>query len=112
MTPQKISIITPSYGQLDWLRLCIASVADQVGAGCESGNVKGAVTDAKQRPGQQKVGSSESNNLRTFGLSNLSTNPLAIEHIIQDGGTPGIEEFARELGYGNQAAGKRRGRLA
>ena len=98
MTPQKISIITPSYGQLDWLRLCIASVADQVGAGCESGNVKGAVTDAKQRPGQQKVGSSESNNLRTFGLSNLSTNPLAIEHIIQDGGTPGIEEFARELG--------------
>jgi hypothetical protein len=29
MTPQKISIITPSYGQLDWLRLCVASVADQ-----------------------------------------------------------------------------------
>ena len=26
-----ISIITPSYGQVDWLRLCIASVADQVG---------------------------------------------------------------------------------
>ena len=25
----KISIITPSYGQLDWLRMCIASVADQ-----------------------------------------------------------------------------------
>ena len=23
------SIITPSFGQLDWLRLCIASVADQ-----------------------------------------------------------------------------------
>lgn len=26
-----ISIITPSYGQLDWLKLCVASVADQVG---------------------------------------------------------------------------------
>jgi hypothetical protein len=25
----KISIITPSYGQLDWLKLCVASVADQ-----------------------------------------------------------------------------------
>ena len=41
-----ISIITPSYGQLDWLKLCVASVADQVGAGCESRNVKGAVADA------------------------------------------------------------------
>ena len=29
MTPQKISILTPSYGQLDWLRSCVASVADQ-----------------------------------------------------------------------------------
>lgn len=43
-----ISVITPSYGQLDWLRLCIASVADQEG--------------------------------------------VAIEHIIQDGGTEGISE--------------------
>jgi exopolysaccharide biosynthesis WecB/TagA/CpsF family protein len=55
-----ISIITPSYGQLDWLRLCVASVVDQVGA-------KG-------------------------------TSPFRVEHIIQDGGTPGIEEFAREFG--------------
>jgi glycosyltransferase involved in cell wall biosynthesis len=93
-----ISIITPSYGQLDWLRLCVESVADQVGTPCESLNVKSAVTDAKQWPGQQKVGSSESNHLCTFEPSNLPTNRLAIEHIIQDGGTPGIEEFARELG--------------
>ena len=25
----KISIITPAFGQLNWLRMCIASVADQ-----------------------------------------------------------------------------------
>ncbi len=55
-----ISIITPSYGQLDWLRLSVASVADQV--------------DAKGSPS------------------------LRVEHIIQDGGTPGIEDFAREVG--------------
>lgn len=51
------TIITPHFGQLDWLSLCVASVADQPG---ESG--------------------------------------LIIEHIIQDGGTPGIEDFARSLG--------------
>jgi glycosyltransferase involved in cell wall biosynthesis len=53
----KFSIITPHFGQLDWLRLCVASVADQIG---DSG--------------------------------------LSIEHIIQDAGTPGIEDFARSHG--------------
>jgi glycosyltransferase involved in cell wall biosynthesis len=121
---QAISIITPSLNQLDWLRMCVASVADQVGTRCESAKVKGAVTDANiecrearcslrsspdrgeavrrrrgnQRPGQQKVGSSESNHLCTFTPSNIPTDRLAIEHIIQDGGTPGIEEFAKEMG--------------
>jgi glycosyltransferase involved in cell wall biosynthesis len=28
------SVVTPSFGQLSWLQLCIASVADQQGAGC------------------------------------------------------------------------------
>lgn len=55
-----ISIITPSFGQLDWLKLSVASVVDQV--------------DAKGSPS------------------------LCVEHIIQDGGTPGIEDFAREVG--------------
>jgi glycosyltransferase involved in cell wall biosynthesis len=50
----KFSIITPHFRQLDWLSLCIMSVADQGG---DSG--------------------------------------LVIEHIIQDAGTPGIENFAR-----------------
>lgn len=52
----RFSIITPSYKQLEWLRLCAASVRDQAGAGVE------------------------------------------VEHIVQDAGSPGIEEFARSLG--------------
>ena len=51
----RFTIVTPSYGQLDWLELCIASVADQQGVGF-------------------------------------------IEHIVQDAGTAGIEEFARRMG--------------
>jgi len=54
----KFSIITPSFGQLDWLRLCVASIADQP----------------------------------------LSSLGFDVEHIIQDGGSLGIEEFAREMG--------------
>lgn len=53
----KFSIITPHFEQLNWLSLCVASVADQV---CD--------------------------------------NNLCIEHIIQDAGTPGIEDFARSHG--------------
>ena len=34
-TPPRISIVTPSYGQLDWLRLAVASVADQTGVTVE-----------------------------------------------------------------------------
>lgn len=60
------SIITPSLGQLDWLRTCVASVADQSGAEPSD--------RSDDRP------------------------PPAVEHIIQDGGTAGIEEFARGIG--------------
>ncbi len=56
MNPE-FSIVTPTFQQLDWLRLCIASVRDQV-----------------------------------------LHSALSIEHIIQDAGTPGIEDLARELG--------------
>jgi glycosyltransferase involved in cell wall biosynthesis len=61
----KFSIITPSHNQLDWLRLCIASVRDQI--------LPPSTLDPR-----------------------LST--PSIEHIIQDAGTPGIEDLARELG--------------
>ena len=30
-----ISVVTPSFRQLEWLRLCVASVADQGGVSCE-----------------------------------------------------------------------------
>jgi glycosyltransferase involved in cell wall biosynthesis len=46
----KFTVVTPSYGQLDWLELCLASVADQSVAG-------------------------------------------GVEHLVCDGGSPGIEEF-------------------
>ena len=93
-----ISIITPSYGQLDWLKLCVASVADQVGAGCESRNVKGAVADAnieyqearcslrsspkdeavRRRRGNQRPGK-QTQRRRVFvtnGNTSLETSPL------------------------------------
>jgi len=60
----RFTIVTPSYGQLDWLRLCIASVADQQGVGF-------------------------------------------IEHIVQDAGTQGIEEFASRLGADFYQDGKK-----
>ncbi len=48
------SVVTPSFGQLPWLELCIASVADQAGVG-------------------------------------------PVEHIVCDGGSPGIEEFTQRM---------------
>ena len=60
----RFTIVTPSFNQLDWLELCVASVADQQGV-------------------------------------------ASIEHIVQDAGTPGIEEFARHLGADFYQEGKR-----
>lgn len=65
----RFSIITPSFNQLDWLRLCVASVRDQLEP----------TPIANQPP-------------------TAATEALLVEHIVQDGGTPGIEEFAREAG--------------
>jgi glycosyltransferase involved in cell wall biosynthesis len=47
------TIVTPSFRQLDWLELCIASVADQQGVG--------------------------------------------VEHIVQDAGTAGFDQFAKKM---------------
>jgi glycosyltransferase involved in cell wall biosynthesis len=49
-----ITVVTPHFNQLEWLQLCVASVADQA-----------------------------------------SEQGLVIEHIVQDAGSAGIEEFAR-----------------
>ena len=63
----RFTIVTPSFNQLDWLGLCIASVADQQGVGF-------------------------------------------IEHIVQDAGTEGIEEFARRIGADFYRDGEKGGR--
>jgi glycosyltransferase involved in cell wall biosynthesis len=60
----RFTIVTPSFNQLDWLELCVASVADQQGV-------------------------------------------EFVEHIVQDAGTPGIEEFARRLGADFYRDGKK-----
>ncbi|MFZ4773876.1 MAG: glycosyltransferase [Terrimicrobiaceae bacterium] len=75
------TIITPSFRQFDWLRLCVASIRDQVSdeAGVESR-------------------SSNNESLGTGATSTRRFSPLRVEHIIQDAGTPGVEEFAREIG--------------
>jgi glycosyltransferase involved in cell wall biosynthesis len=71
------TIITPSFKQLDYLGCCIASVADQGTKGSEN------------------VGMCESGNVR--GPESLGER-LSVEHIVQDAGSPGIEEFAKKMG--------------
>ena len=94
-----ISIITPSFGQLDWLKLCIASVADQNEPGkngsCKMGDggMGENVTAAQKFQSHASKYPAPSSQLPAPAQS-----PLTTEHIIQDGGTPGIEEFAREMG--------------
>jgi glycosyltransferase involved in cell wall biosynthesis len=108
---QTISIITPSLNQLDWLRLCVASVADQVGTRCEgekweSGKVGMAESKEEGRWKMEDGSVGGSINSRGdyetqsphYNLRSPVPSPLAIEHIIQDGGTLGIEDFAREVG--------------
>ena len=130
--PQSIfSIVTPSYNQLDWLRLCVASVRDQIAA-ADGGIRYAKCQPSEARPnagGSSQDGRAHLRNVQrrlfkgawascphSFGLhisemrpggpaSQMGNDnpkskipPLAVEHIIQDAGTPGIEEFAREIG--------------
>jgi hypothetical protein len=62
------TVFHPGYAQLHWLRFCVASLTDQVVGDWDIG----------------KVVSSESNHLSTVEPLNLSTNRLAIEHVIHD----------------------------
>jgi glycosyltransferase involved in cell wall biosynthesis len=62
----RFSIVTPSFNQLYWLKLCIASVRDQIDS----------------MPSTLDSGHSQ----------------FSVEHIVQDAGTSGIEEFARAQG--------------
>lgn len=81
-TMTNFTIVTPSFNQLDWLRLCVASVRDQVA----------------QAGDECRVASDEGRD--------AATSPLSVEHIVQDAGTEGIEEFAREMGASFHRDGK------
>jgi glycosyltransferase involved in cell wall biosynthesis len=72
----KVTVVTPSFGQLDWLELCVASVRDQTAHMAKEGPNKSA------RP-------------LVAGSGSFAT--LAVEHIVCDGGSAGIEEFKRRM---------------
>lgn len=84
----KFSIVTPSFNQLDWLRLCIASVADQ-------GEEEKAETSDRKPDKWRPISSGSETQVSGFRSQVFPT--LTIEHIIQDAGTPGIEEFVRDF---------------
>lgn len=79
------SIITPSFNQLDLLRLCVASVKDQIADG------GGMMADRRGRM-------ADGGGMMANADPRSAIPTLRVEHIIQDAGTTGIEEFARELG--------------
>ena len=91
------SIVTPSFNQLDWLRLCVASVRDQVEEKAEKLKSQNPDTNCSPGVADSPVGKN------SLGNANLSVSAsrdfsISVEHIIQDAGTPGIEEFAKETG--------------
>jgi hypothetical protein len=81
------SIVTPSFGQLDWLELCIASVRDQV------------ANLATQGAGSGEQGVNRGNEWRVTSddTKKREASPLTIEHIVCDGGSAGIAEFKEHM---------------
>jgi glycosyltransferase involved in cell wall biosynthesis len=92
-----VSIITPSFGQFNWLRLCIASVADQLTLDTQTGQSQVEIQKSikKRNYDTERFGEKAPH---VSGIEVLECRGFALEHIIQDGGTPGIEMFAREMG--------------
>ena len=105
MKQPDFTIITPSFKQLDYLGCCIASVADQ---GTGNGGRK---TEDGGQGARQKQASildfgfwilnfkrSSEEKARKAGERKASgtDGQLTIEHIVQDAGSPGIEEFAEK----------------
>ena len=80
------SVITPSFQQIDWLRLCVASVRDQVAV-----EVGGTANE-------DSVDLATSLSKNPSAATDSSPQTFRVEHIIQDACSDGIEEFAREVG--------------
>ncbi len=91
------SIITPSFRQLDWLRLCVASVRDQVEEKSENLKIQNSEIEAGTSfaNSTNKTVGLEKTDFSVFAFQRFS---ISVEHLIQDAGTPGIEDFAREIG--------------
>ena len=85
MKQPDFTIITPSFKQLDYLGCCIASVADQ---GAKRSENVGMCESGKGAP----LRSVSAGSLSYAGLAER----LSVEHIVQDAGSPGIEEFAEK----------------
>jgi len=83
----KFSIVTPSFGQLDWLELCVASVRDQVASLATQG--AGSGEQGVNRGNEWRVTCDES--------KKRAASPLTIEHIVSDGGSDGIAEFKERM---------------
>ena len=91
----RFSIVTPSFKQLDYLECCIASVADQ---GAENGGRR--TEDGGQGGNEGMCESGKGALLRSVSAGSQSyaglAEQLSVEHIVQDAGSPGIEEFAEK----------------
>ncbi len=89
----KFSVATPVFNGLPWLRCCVASVRDQIEEKVESEKRKEEKLDSQSPPAISHLPSSISSTLR-------------VEHLIQDAGSDGIEDFAHETGaeFGNRSS--------
>ena len=79
------SIVTPSFNQLDWLRLCVASVRDQVAPAC-GGIVHSSLPIAHSGQASELANQQISFEKSSISSQKSSIPPLAVEHILQDAG--------------------------